>query len=73
MKPLDGCQAVLLAAVDAHGLDVDAGDGHQMGALLLIEVVQIRLMLEVVGVALAVLDDGVGDHIVCLLYTSRCV
>ena len=64
---LDRCQAVLLAAVDAHGLDVDAGDGHQMGTLLLVEVVQIRLMLEVVGVALAVLDDGVGDHIVVVL------
>ena len=34
---------------------------------LLVEVVQIRLMLEVVGVALAVLDDGVGDHIVVVL------
>ena len=45
----DGCQAVLLSAVDAHGLDVDAGDGHQMGTLLLVEVIQIRLMLEVVG------------------------
>ena len=64
---LDGGKAVLLAAVDAHRLDVDAGDRHQMGALFLIEVVQIRLMLEVVGVALAVLDDGVGDHIVVVL------
>ena len=46
---------------------MDAGDVHQMGTLLLVEVVQIRLMLEVVGVALAVLDDGVGDHIVVVL------
>ena len=38
-----------------------------MGALLLIEVVQVGLMLEVVGVALAILNDGVGDHIVIVL------
>ena len=64
---LDGCQAVLLAAVDAHGFYVDAGNGHQMGAVLCIEVVQIRLMLEIVGIALAVLNDVVGNDVVVVL------
>ena len=62
-----GARLVLLAAVDAHGLHVDAGNRHQMGALFGVEVVQIRLMLEVVGIALTVLDDVVGDHIVVVL------
>ena len=64
---LDRAQVALLAAVDAHGLNVDTGNGDQVGALLLIEVVQVGLMLEVVGVALAILNDGVGDHIVIVL------
>ena len=38
-----------------------------MGTLFGVEVVQIRLMLEVVGVYLTVLDDLVGDHIVVVL------
>ena len=64
---LDRAQVALLAAVDAHGLNVDASNRDQVGALLLIEVVQVGLMLEVVGVALAILNDGVGDHIVIVL------
>ena len=64
---LNRAQVALLAAVDAHGLNVDTGNGDQVGALLLIEVVQVGLMLEVVGVALAILNDGVGDHIVIVL------
>ena len=64
---LDRAQVALFAAVDAHGLNVDAGNGDQVGALLLIEVVQVGLMLEVVGVALAILNDGVGDHVVIVL------
>ena len=64
---LDRAQVTLLAAVDAHGLNMDASNGDQVGALLLIEVVQVGLMLEVVGVALAILNDGVGDHIVIVL------
>ncbi len=39
----------------------------EMGTLFGVEVVQIRLMLEVVGVYLTVLDDQVGDHIVVVL------
>ena len=61
---LDGRQVTLLAAVDAHGLDVDASHGDQMSAVLLVEVVQVGLMLEVVGVDLAVLDDIVGLDVV---------
>lgn len=64
---LDGCQTVLLAAVDAHGLHMNTGNSNQMGTLFGVEVVQIRLMLEVVGVYLTVLDDLVGDHIVVVL------
>ena len=63
----DRCQTVLLAAVDAHRLHVDAGNRHQMGAVLCIEVVQIRLMLEIVGIALAVLNDVVGNDVVVVL------
>ena len=43
---------------------MDAGHGDQMGAVLLVEVVQVGLMLEVVGVYLAVLDDVVGLDVV---------
>ena len=41
---LDRAQVALLAAVDAHGLNVDTGNGDQVGALLLIEVVQVCLL-----------------------------
>ena len=58
--PLDRAQVTLLAAVDAHGLNVDAGNRDQVGALLLIEVVQVGLMLEVVGVALAIFNEVLG-------------
>ena len=44
-----------------------AGDAHQVGAVLFIEVVQIRNVLEVVGVILAVFNSGVGDDIVAVL------
>ena len=63
----DGSIYGIIGIVDAHGLNVDAGNGDQVGALLLIEVVQVGLMLEVVGIALAILNDGVGDHIVIVL------
>ena len=43
------------------------GNRHQMGAVLCIEVVQIRLMLEIVGIALAVLNDVVGNDVVVVL------
>ena len=55
-----------LAGVDAHGLDVDAGHAHQVGAVLSVEVVQIGDVLEVVGVLGALLHGGVGDHIVAV-------
>ena len=64
LSALDGVEAGLLAAVDAHGLDVDAGDGDQVGAVLRVEVVQVGLVLEVVGVHRAVLDHVVGDDVV---------
>ena len=46
---------------------MNAGDAHQMGAAGGVEVVQIRNVLEVVGVLLAVLNSGVGNHIVAVL------
>ena len=46
---------------------MNAGNSDQMGTLFGVEVVQIRLMLEIVGVYLTVLDDLVGDHIVVVL------
>src|SRR5699024_4761915 len=56
-----------LAGVDAHGLDVDAGHAHQMGAPGLVELLQIGQVLEVVGVLVPVLHGGVGHHIVAVL------
>ena len=46
---------------------MDAGNRHQVSAVLCIEVIQIRLMLEVVGVNGAVLDHVVGDDVVIVL------
>ena len=46
---------------------MDAGDAHQMGAAGGVEVIQIRDVLEVVGVLIAVLHSGIGHHIVAVL------
>ena len=59
-----GVQSGLLAAVEAHGLHMDGGDGHDVGTLLLIEVLQVGQVLEVVGVHGAVVYHGVGHNIV---------
>ena len=43
---------------------MDALDRHQVGALLLVEAVEVGGVLEVVGVDLAVLGGGVGQDVV---------
>ena len=50
--------------INAERLIVDGGHGHQIGALLFIEVVQIGGVLEVVGVDFAAVYNQVGLHIV---------
>ena len=52
------------ARIDAEGLIVDARNGHQMGTLFGIEVVEVRDMLEVVGVDFAAVHYQIGLHIV---------
>ena len=51
-------------AVEAEGLVVDQARGDQVRAVGLVEVVQVRGVLEVVGVELAVLQSGVGQNVV---------
>ena len=53
-----------LARVDAHGLVVGGDHAYDVSALLGVEVVQIGLVLEVVGIQAAVLHGGVGHHVV---------
>ena len=57
-------QSFLSAAVQAHGLHVDAAHGHDVGVVLSVEVLQIGQVLEVVGVHGAVLHHGVGHNVV---------
>ena len=54
----------LLAAVQGHGLHVDAQDVHQMGAVLLVEVLLIRDVGKVVGEDFAVVSAKVFFSIV---------
>ena len=60
-------QSGLGARIDAEGLIVDTGHGNQIGALFLIEIVQIGDMLEVVGVDLTAVYHQVGLDIVLKL------
>ena len=59
-----GVQSGLLAAVQAHGLHVDRSSGDNLGAVLGVEVVQVGLMLEVVGVNFAAVNNQVGLDVV---------
>ena len=59
-----GVQSGLLAAVQAHGLNVDRSSGDNLGAVLGVEVVQVGLMLEVVGVNFAAVNNQVGLDVV---------
>ena len=54
----------LLAAVEAHGLNVNGGNRNDVGTVLGIEIIKVRGVLEVVGVHGAVFDDGVGHDVV---------
>lgn len=61
------CQIIALARIDAERLIVDRADADQMGAVLLVEAVEVGGVLEVVGIDLAALGDKVGLHIVAEL------
>ena len=60
----DVLQVVALARIDAERLVVDGADADQMGAVLLVEALEVGAMLEVVGVNLALLGGGVGQDVV---------
>ncbi|CAM5351765.1 hypothetical protein SGRIM128S_04815 [Streptomyces griseomycini] len=53
-----------LVGVQAERLQVDVDDGHDVGAVLLVEVVEVRLGLEVVGADRAVLRRRVRGDVV---------
>ena len=57
-----------LACVDAEGLIVYFAHSYQMGAVFLVKVIQVRGMLEVIGVQITLLEGGVGQHIIGELY-----
>ena len=57
-------EVIALARVDAERLVVDGAYADQMGAVLGVEAVQIRGVLEVVGVHLTVFGDEVGLDVV---------
>lgn len=67
MRRQAGCPESRTCRRRCHGLDVDAGDAHQMGAAGGVEVIQIGDVLEVVGVLITVLHGGIGHHIVAVL------
>ena len=62
-----------LACVDAEGLVVYFAYRYQMGAVLLVEVLEVRGMLEVVGVQIPLLQCGVGQHIVGELHHLKVI
>ena len=55
-------QVSLLSGIKAHGFDVHAGDGHQVGAVVGVEVVLIGLMREEVRESVSVVHSRVGGH-----------
>ncbi|MNF90605.1 hypothetical protein D3C84_731750 [compost metagenome] len=57
-------ERLVLAGVSAEGFDVHALDDHQVGALAAVEVVQVGLGLEVVGVQVLLVHLQVGLHVV---------
>ena len=46
---------------------MDSADGNDVSVVLGVEVVEIRSVLEVVGINLAAFNDLVGDYVVCVL------
>src|SRR5690606_32241821 len=57
-------QRLVLAGVGAEGFDVHAGHADQLGALALVELIEVRLVLEEVGVQALLGDLNVGLHVV---------
>ena len=58
------CQGFVLAGVGAEGLDVYAGYADQLGATALVEFIQVRLMLEEVGIQALLGNLHVRLHVV---------
>ena len=63
----DGVQAAAFARVDAERFVVDVAHADQVGAVFLIERIEVLLVLEVVGVHLAVFGHHIGLDIVAEL------
>ncbi len=57
-------QRLVLAGISTEGLDMHAGYADQIGALALVEFIQVRLMLEEVGVQALLGDLDVRLHVV---------
>ena len=63
-KLFDVFKACGFAAVNAHGLYMDGGNGYDMCAVFPVEIVHVRYMLEVVGIQLAALYHVVGLYVI---------
>ena len=64
LKLFDGVKRSLFAAVDAHGFNMDRADGNDIGAVFGVEVIEVRNMLEVVGIDFAAVNNVVGLYII---------
>ena len=66
-------QVAQAVGIDAEGLIVDLGYPDQVGAVGLVEAVEIGGVLEVVGVEIAVLQGGVGQNVVVIDHNLQVV
>ena len=48
----------------AHGFNMNRGNRHDVSSVLLVEVLEVRGVLEVVGVAFTAFDNGVRNNVV---------
>ena len=62
----DGCDCVNAVAVEAEGLVVDQGSRGKMCAVCFVEAIEVRGVLEVVCVQIALLQSGVGQNVIVL-------
>ncbi len=54
----------MIFGVNAHRLYMDCGNGNDMRAVFLIEVIEVRCMLEIVCIAFATLNYRIRNDIV---------
>ena len=64
LAAFDGIQCFLFSAVQCNRLYVDRADRYDVRTVILVKVLQIRQMLEVVGVNLAALYNVVRLYII---------